>query len=401
MKFVKLLLKNSVHIYVNLSDRSKKKIRSYKKRSRVEQFTNFYGIILRLFEETKSDKIHKSEIRNLILVRKKEIQTGLDNFDQSREFHPYSLEGVSSKEYFLKTTKILQQSELIEEVDEETEKDKRKDFFRLSRKGKKVSTFLIQLDEYQKNYFKLEKSIEDKIPQRSESELKRLRYHDPLWKKEELEFYFAYRSSILNLLDLIDNKFMQIIVFRYSKIVDYLRDDLYDDPILPSNKANAILNDLIIKVIENRTRYILEKSKVNEESAYSRWVEKYYNPIKQAPQFEEKYDSGFQGIMPFYKDIEDFFNYNIIPQVIYKEVTIMILSYLRMIEYPKDKISEDDIKAFTKDKDNIFFEYISVHKERDINYFKIKYDYESLVKQRLDTWELFNRILLKYLGNKS
>lgn len=378
-------------------DRSEKKTRKYKKRSRVEQFTNFYGIILRLFEEIKADKIHKSEIRNLMLENKKERRTGLDNFDQSIEFQPYSLEGISNKEYFLKAIKILQQSDLIEEVDIRTEKDKRKDFFRLSIKGKKVSTFLIQLDEYQKNYFKLEKSVEDKIPRRSGKEMKRLKFHDPLWKQEGVEFYFAYRSSVLNLVDLMDITFMQIIVFRYSMIRDYLSDD----PLFPSNKAKAILNDLIIKVIENRMRHILEKYKVNEESAYSRWIEKYENPVKLTPQFEEKYESGLHGTLPYFKELENFFNHHIIPQVIKVDVTNMILSYLRLIEFPKSRISEDDITTFFRDKNNLINEYISLHKERDINCNKIKYDYESLVKLRFDTMELFDRILLKYKSDSS
>ncbi|MDQ3084877.1 MAG: hypothetical protein M3Q77_08710, partial [Thermoproteota archaeon] len=349
-------------------------------------------VILRVFEESEDEYLYKNQIHRLILNKKKERRTGLDDLDYDVEFQPYSLEGISSKEYFLGAIKILYHSGLIEKF--EGEKDNREDKFRLSDKGKKISLFLKQLDEYQKNYFNLDQSIRERIPHKSKKELEKLKHHESGWKDKDIEFYFTYRSNALDLVDLMDKNLIHIALYRYSKIMDYFMEDSF----FSYHKAKMILNDIMIKVFENRIIFILEKYKVYEESARARWIENYRNPINQTPQFEEIYETGLFGALPFYKIIENFFNYKIIPKIIERNIIPMVSSYLKLIEFPKDRLSEGDINYFFIHKSELLAEYISQNKQRDMTVSKINYDYEHLIKIRFDTRELFEKILKEYIN---
>ena len=209
-------------------------------------------------------------------------------------------------------------------------------------------------------------------------------------KQKDIEFYHIYRFNALDLIDLIDRNFLHIVLIRYSKIMN-------DSFFFKNKKAKTILNEVILKTFENRIRFMLEKYKVYEESANVRGIENYPDPINQIPQYYEKYETGLYGILPFYKDIANFFNYKIAPQIIKEDITNMILSYLRLIEFPKDKIIKDDTDTFFKDKDKILEDFIIRNKKRDMDYAKNDYSYENLIKIRFDTQELFQRIKLNYI----
>ncbi len=175
-------------------------------------------------------------------------------------------------------------------------------------------------------------------------------------------------------------------------------DYFMEDSFFSYHKAKMILNDIMIKVFENRIIFILEKYKVYEESARARWIENYRNPINQTPQFEEIYETGLFGALPFYKIIENFFNYKIIPKIIERNIIPMVSSYLKLIEFPKDRLSEGDINYFFIHKSELLAEYISQNKQRDMTVSKINYDYEHLIKIRFDTRELFEKILKEYIN---
>lgn len=75
--------------------------------------------------------------------------------------------------------------------------------------------------------------------------MKELGRHNSGWKDKDIEFYQIYRANALDLIDLIDKNFISIVLLRYSKIMD--------DPFFSNNKnAKKILNDVIIKVFENK-----------------------------------------------------------------------------------------------------------------------------------------------------
>lgn len=377
-----------------MSDRSKKK-KEKKKRPFIRQFSNFYGVILRLFEESKEGYLYKNQIHKLILKKKKERRTGLNDFSRLSEFQPYLLEGVSSKEYCFGAIRKLQINKLIEEVEVVNTNrigsdDYRQDRFRLAENGKKISKLLKEMDEYQENYFQLEQSVREKIPPKSRKELKELGRYNSGWKDKDIEFYHIYRSNALDLIDLMDKNFIGILLLRYSKIID--------NHLFSNNKnAKMILNDVIIKVFENKINFILEKYKVYEESANVRGVENYRNPINQIPQYEEKYESGLYGQLPFYMDIVNFFNYKIAPQMIEKVITKMILSYLKLLEFPKERIAADDIDFFLKNKKKLMKDHVIQNRQRDTANTKIEYDYDYLIKIRFDTQELFQKILHEYI----
>lgn len=216
--------------------------------------------------------------------------------------------GISNKEYCLEAINKLYDSQLLDDFDDTIDvttqrkkknRDHRKHKFRLSEKGKEIAKLLIEIDEYQKNYFRLEQGIGEKIPHKSRKEIKETRRYDSGWKDKEIEFYFTYRSNALDLIDLIDKNFIGIVLVRYSKIID-------DTFIMLNKDAKKILNDIIIKVFERRIRYVLDKYKIYEESAKARIIENYRNPIYQKPQYEEKYESGIQGRLPHFMDIVNF-----------------------------------------------------------------------------------------------
>ncbi|WP_144732527.1 hypothetical protein [Candidatus Nitrosocosmicus arcticus] len=371
-----------------MADRSKKRNYNKDRLKRVEQYFNFYSIILRIFEENKEDYLYKNKIYDLIINKKSKLGTGLENEDGFMEFLTYRLENISSKENCFDAIEFLFNCGLLEIF--EGGKDDRKHKFVLSDDGRKISRFLKETADYQKNYFKLEQSVRAKIPHKSRKEWKELKLYNSGWKDKDIEFYHVCRSNALDLIDLIENNFTRIVLFRYSKIMD-------ESSLLENKNAKIIFNDVIIKVFENKIRFILEKYKTYEESAKARWVENYTNPINQIPQFEEKYESGLYGQLPFYRDIVNFFNYKIAPQMIEKDITKMILSYLKLLEFPKERIATDDINFFLKNKKELMKEYVIQNRQRDTANIKIEYDYEHLIKLRFDTQELFQAILIEYI----
>lgn len=76
----------------------------------------------------------------------------------------------------------------------------------------------------------------------------------------------------------------------------------------------------------------------------------------------------------------------------------MILSYLRLVEFPNDKVSKETIKSFLQNKNFLTKEYIIQNKQKDSLCSNIEYDYEYLIKIRFDTQELFQKILLNYIN---
>ena len=372
-------------------DRSNKEKGQKRKIKRIEQYFNFYGKILRVFFENNDTYLYKNKIFEMINKNsKKEQGTGLSENIDNKKHRVRQQGGTNSKRYCITAVDLLHRFGLLELIN--IGKDSRKDKYKLSDKGMSIVKLHFEMDDYQQNYLKLVEAIDEKIPNKSYRGKLVLKHHYGVWKDQEIEFYHVFRSNALDLKDLMDKSFMNIILLRYSKIID---DPLYHNN-ENNNKIKIILDDIIIKVLVDKARYVLERYKIYEESGNARWIENYRDPINQASQYEEKYETGTMGTLPFYNDIVNFFNYKIIPSTIKKESTSMILSYLKLLGYPKDKISKEDIIYFFENKYRLIKEYIFQHKDRqsDINH---NYNYENLINLRFDTQELFQKILNEYV----
>jgi hypothetical protein len=374
-----------------LPDRSKKGKSKYQKDRHVEQFRNYYDLILRLFLKNNDKSLYKNQIYDeLINIKRKKQQTGLANNDNYLDFQANQIRAISSKEYCYGALDMLFRNGFIEnfKIGNDNKEDKRKIIFKLSDLGETIAKFLKEMYDYQYIYYELEKAIEKKIPYGHIHGKLIFKYHELGWKEKEVGFYYTFRSNVLDFKNLMDNNFMNIVMLRYSKI--------RDDPFFYSNeKARIILNEMIIRVFENKIFYALEKYKMYQESANVRWIEN-YNPICQIPPYEERYESGLEGTLPFYKDIENFFNCKIVLSLMYSEIKDMALSYLKLLEFPKDKIPQYDINSHIENKTKLIEDNIFKNKYRHIDG-ENKYNYKNLESIRFGTWELFHEILKQYI----
>lgn len=352
----------------------------------MEQYFNFYGAILRVFLSSNEDYLYKNKIYNLINNNNAEKQkTGLiDIVDDETYFKQKT--GRMSKEYCMGAIEILYKSGLIEQTN--LEKDPRKNKFILSKIGKKIAEFHLDMDEYNDNYFRLTESIEDKIPHIQDFSI--LERHDSMWKKNELQFYDKFRYDSLDLRDIFDRSFMNIVLLRYAKIIN-------GQHFAHNDKLKIIFNDLVIKVIENRTRHILQKYKIFQQFGEARVYEnrREINNERSSLTYETIFESGKEGKLPFYSEIRNYFNSRrIIPSKIEDEVQKMIMSYLKLLEYPKEfKIKEID--NFLNNKDNLMENYYQKYKNREDNG-DSEYDFRQMVKLMFCSHEMFLKSIREY-----
>jgi hypothetical protein len=345
----------------------------------------YFDIVLYLLYAKRDEKVHKDKLWNTIYhIGKNNSQTGLRIFEDYKSKHGYKAKQVSfcSKGYAISAIDKMIKWKLIEFKEESN-----RHLLNLSTKGITLARFLIDIDDYQKNYYGLVQAIEAKVPWIHKSSLNKLRYHDSHWPAIEIDFYYDYWSNMKDFRTLIDNHFMNIVILRCSKIMD--------DPFFSYRKeVTEILNEIIIKVMVNKYNFSLTNYKKYQKYEEVRNTENYQTPIKQQPRFEEKTDSGEEGKAPFYSEMSKFFKFKIVPSILEEVIKEMTLSYLKLLEYPDDYVA-GGLENYLKNKEDIIEQYIKKNEKRE-TYEDMEYDYRGLINLRYNTYKIFLEILKEH-----
>jgi hypothetical protein len=372
-----------------LSDRlilEKRRERKYRRIKLNHADLNYYYDIIFYFLYTrKNENIHKDKLWNYIYqAGKNKLQTGLTIFDDYKRKHRHDSKAVSyrSKDYAIHAMDKMIKWKLIE-IKEQSNRH----VLKLTSKGIILAKLLLDIDNYQRNYYRLLQAIEDNIPYITIDELEKLEFHNSRWQKKEVNFYYVYWSNVRDFKNLVDVHFMNIVLLRCSKIMD--------DPFFAYRKeVTDILNEIIIKVMVNKYQFSLENYKKYRKAGEARNIENYMISIEQQPQYERKFESGEEGKLPFYYEIYKFFTYRLLPSLLEKDIIDMVLAYLTLLEYPI-KYKKGKLESFLEKKNDLIDQYIKRNSKRE-SYGDMEYDYKSLVRLRFNTYEMFLKVLKEY-----
>lgn len=382
-----------------MTDQSQSMKKKKVKRFQVEDCFNYYGPILRIVYDEKNKTYNKTEIADKVA----EIALKNQRIDPSNTLTTYiprkfknrrgqDYEGLKRKEIAFAAIDHLAKVKLLDRrIDLENNNREKK--FKLSDRGTIIARFLKEMDEYQDSYFKLKESIEGKIPHLADTSI--LEKYDSRWKKNEIPFYYKFRYDCLDLNEIFDKNFMNIVLLRYAKIIN----SSYS---LHNTKLKIILNDLIVRLIEKRTRYMLFKYKIYRQSgeAITKMNERELNTVRSKLTYETEFRTGKEGRLPFFQEIKNYFRgRRIIPSLIETEVKNMIFAYLYLLDYPKE-FETKEIDKFLKNKDKLAEEDYNKNKNRQVlDYYECEseYEFKHLIKLIYDTDALFLKTLREYV----
>ncbi|MDN5845951.1 MAG: hypothetical protein L0H53_06725 [Candidatus Nitrosocosmicus sp.] len=375
-----------------MTDQSESKKKKPKIRFQFEDCINYYGYILRILYEENNNTLNKTEISKRVAAKGLEDQRidpsnyGLLSITKSKK-RGNNYQGLNRREISLAAINFLKKLQLIEmQIDQDS--DSRAQNFKLLDKGMEIVKFLKEMDEYLDDYFELIENIENKIPHIDDVSI--LERYDSSWKANEVPFYYKFRYDSLDLAEIFDKNFMNIVLLRYAKLIDSSYFGL-------NKQLKTIIDSLVIKVMEKKTWNMLYKYKIYEKSGEGRTIlnERESNRERSKLTYETVFTSGKEGKLPFYKEIENYFNgRRIIPVLIEDEIKKMIKSYLNLLEYPKEfKMKKIDI--LLKNKDKLAEQYYNKYKHKEIHE-DSEYDFEQLVKLIFNNHSLFLRTLKEY-----
>lgn len=151
---------------------------------------------------------------------------------------------------------------------------------------------------------------------------------DAGWKDNEIEFYNKIRTTILELKNIFDLNFINILTMRYAlindiKLPDNFRFDRSHE--LPTKEGKAIISNILLIIINEKIQYILDN--LGEEIFYGYRVRK--DIITKDDDFIQEYEIGtsFQWFFEIYK----IFKIGSITFTIKDELKKMLISYLFLL----------------------------------------------------------------------
>jgi hypothetical protein len=223
--------------------------------------------ILSVFSLQNAENLSQNEVyRRVAKIGKDELQTGLQ-----------------FKRKIIDAIKLLEKNNIIR-----INKKRQTYFVNLTALGIEISKMIKYAQQYTDAYFKFDNSIKEKVlvVETSSLYLFDLRYtldHDDKdvlqskkyytrklknigWKENEITLYNKIRSTMLELKNIFDTNYINILIMRYALINDIKlppHRNFRRTHDLPSKEAQQIISNIVMEMINKKVRYVLDN--VGEE----------------------------------------------------------------------------------------------------------------------------------------
>lgn len=358
-----------------------------RKRLRNVNFNDYFVLILSILYNNQAEEHHKDKIWNIVYhIEEKNSQTGLDyNRYQKRK-------KLRSKEYLFEAITIFKKLNIVE-----VQKEGLKDVVTLTDAGIIIAKFFNDINNYQKYYHELNRSIE-KLYSKINTQNNRLRGTIIKQEREEVTINTIYYSNALDLKNFFDKNFFELVKIRYWDIFERPSDIdsffiLYGKHIQVIQK---ILKEIIVDKVISKTLSDLGDLKNHQIETGGIYMQNYQNPISRIPDYEFKFFIGQDRKWNSFSELHNFFNTRVISKDIANETKNMVLAFLELLEYPN--VYDQEIEEFLMNKDDLLRQHIESITEQEISEAG-RYDYKKLIRLRFDTFELFAKCLKEYRNN--
>ena len=151
------------------------------------------------------------------------------------------------------------------------------------------------------------------------------------WNKDEINLYNKIRTTTLELKNIFDLNFINILIIRYAKINKIKLPENFRfkrNHELPTNEGKEIMSNLLLMLINEKIQYILDN--MGEEIFYGDRIIK--DIIKKDDKFQQQHDLG--STFTWFFNLYDIFDSVSFPSLIEKELKDMLLSYFLLLRPP-------------------------------------------------------------------